>query len=345
MFRRTRRTKEIPFSFDSFLDVVANVVGIIIRLILVVWVGARSYSTIKPVVAPALKPAATTPGEMPLPADPMQAELERNRRELDALQARMLEQLRELQTTEAQEKAAEGEVEALLAHDRGLDSEVAGVERAVLDKKQATQGVILSLAALQQRHQKLREEILALEKLPPQKKVLRYRTPVSELVKTDEFFFECKAGRVTFIDIGSLKAVAEQEITSRIEELREHRAIEGSTPAEGAFRLRYSLRLHGSEDTMRPDVRSSLQVEPIFQVRGETAGVALQPGSQFRQVVDRLDAKLAAVTFWVYPDSFATFRQLRDYLYEKDVVVAGRALPDGTNIVLSSHGGSASRGQ
>ena len=40
MLRRRRRSREIPFSFDSFLDVVANVVGIIIRLILVVWVGA-----------------------------------------------------------------------------------------------------------------------------------------------------------------------------------------------------------------------------------------------------------------------------------------------------------------
>src|ERR1700740_2756797 len=46
MLRRRRRTREIPFSFDSFLDVVANVVGIIIRLILVVWVGARSYSSL-----------------------------------------------------------------------------------------------------------------------------------------------------------------------------------------------------------------------------------------------------------------------------------------------------------
>ena len=43
MIRRRRTQREIPFSFDSFLDVVANVVGIILRLILVAWVGARSY--------------------------------------------------------------------------------------------------------------------------------------------------------------------------------------------------------------------------------------------------------------------------------------------------------------
>ena len=45
MYRRRRRPeKEIAFSFDSFLDLVANVVGIIIRLILVAWVGARTYT-------------------------------------------------------------------------------------------------------------------------------------------------------------------------------------------------------------------------------------------------------------------------------------------------------------
>ena len=41
--RRPLKAKSIHFSFDSFLDLVTNVVGIIIRLILVSWVGARAY--------------------------------------------------------------------------------------------------------------------------------------------------------------------------------------------------------------------------------------------------------------------------------------------------------------
>ena len=45
MYRRRRPPPAtIAFSFDSFLDVVANVIGIIVRLILVAWVGARSYT-------------------------------------------------------------------------------------------------------------------------------------------------------------------------------------------------------------------------------------------------------------------------------------------------------------
>src|SRR6059058_3937770 len=100
MYRRQRRQREIPFSFDSFLDVVANVVGIIIRLILVVWVSARSYSTIKPMIAPTHRPAVTAPGETPLPRDPLEDELARSRAELEQMQARLLDQLRDLQMTE-----------------------------------------------------------------------------------------------------------------------------------------------------------------------------------------------------------------------------------------------------
>src|SRR4051812_11631321 len=51
MIRRRRPQRRIEFSFDSFLDVVANVVGIILRLILVAWVGARSYKGPPPPVA------------------------------------------------------------------------------------------------------------------------------------------------------------------------------------------------------------------------------------------------------------------------------------------------------
>src|SRR5438105_12404173 len=94
MIRRHRRAREIGFSFDSFLDVVANVVGIIIRLILVVWVGARSYATLHP---PPAAPTSTPAAPAAEPADPLEEELARQRRELEAAEARLLDQLRQLQ--------------------------------------------------------------------------------------------------------------------------------------------------------------------------------------------------------------------------------------------------------
>src|SRR6266446_6320210 len=100
MIRRRRRTREIAFSFDSFLDLVANVVGIIIRLILIVWVGARSYGGLHPADAsmPAPPPAATATE----PEDPLQDEIAKSRRELAEAQAQLMAQLRELQQFQAE---------------------------------------------------------------------------------------------------------------------------------------------------------------------------------------------------------------------------------------------------
>jgi chromosome segregation ATPase len=182
MIRRRHRTREIPFSFDSFLDVVANVVGIIIRLILVVWVGARSYSSIQLLAKPKAK--AVSAAEANLPADPLEAELARHRQELAAMQARLLEQLRQLDLTKEGGKKIEGQLKTLLVRRDEIDKQQTGLEHAKTTEARAVQYAALSLTELQQRHEKLLQEIRALEKLPPARKVLRYRTPVSQPVHT-----------------------------------------------------------------------------------------------------------------------------------------------------------------
>src|SRR5205823_14489582 len=92
MIRRRRPQREIAFSFDSFLDVVTNVVGVILRLILVAWVGARSYKAFVP--APPAVPAVERPAPLPEPADPLAAVLERRRAELAGERARLESALR-----------------------------------------------------------------------------------------------------------------------------------------------------------------------------------------------------------------------------------------------------------
>ena len=76
MIRRRRPQREIAFSFDSFLDVVANVVGIILRLILVAWVGARSYKAfVIPTPPPPPSAAEEETAALPEPTDPLTAEI------------------------------------------------------------------------------------------------------------------------------------------------------------------------------------------------------------------------------------------------------------------------------
>jgi hypothetical protein len=352
MYRRRRRSQEIGFSFDSFLDVVANVVGIIIRLILVVWVAGRSYGALHP----APKPPAPAPAPAPAaaePRDPLQDELARHRQELDDLQARLLEQLRHLQQVQAEETATAGTLAGLSARRQRVEKDRAGLDRALAGHKGSA---ALPLAELQERSRQLTEEIRALEKLPPVKKTLRYQTPVSRPVHSDELHFECRQGRVAFIDLAAMLDDVQRRLDEHAKDLRSQWQVQAVAGPVGAFQLRYTVeRQHGLVDAAlpggTPDPESGFrcdvsrwEVEPVAQPRGESLEAALAPKSEFRQIADALDPQQTTVTLWVYPDSFALYRRLRDYLYERDVVVAGRPLPDGLPIAFSHHG-TQSRGQ
>ncbi len=103
MSRRRRRERPESFSFDSFLDVVANVCGIIIKLILVAWAGARMYQgpTVSKPFVPEEVPAAVAMAAEDKP-DPLEGELAR---EVDAV-ARLEAQLARLLAEEEAGRAA-----------------------------------------------------------------------------------------------------------------------------------------------------------------------------------------------------------------------------------------------
>lgn len=354
MIRRRRRTREIPFSFDSFLDVVANVVGIIIRLILVVWVGARSYGSIQELTAPPEPPAVAEAdaGEAPAEADPLEGELAEERKQLAAAETALREQLGQLDQARASMKLTDQELARLAERRQALADERANVERGSAEAKKSARATALSLEDLRERLRRLTEEIKAVQARPAAKQVVRYRTPVSKPVEAEELLFECHKGRVTFIDVGAMIEEVKRGLREKGEALRTAWEVSDVVGPMGPFRMRYTLeRERNSFPGSAPDADgpyryglSGWRIEPVTEVRGETLEEALKPGSEFRQIADGLDPQYAAVTFWVYPDSFPLYRKLRDYLYERDLVVAGRPLPEGAPIA-SSRRGTVSRGQ
>lgn len=354
MSRRARPQRE-HFSFDSFLDLVTNVVGIIIRLILVVWVGARSYSSLPE----HLKHRHAEIAALPAPAahdDPLHAELERQRRALDDAQKRLLEQLRQLDLTETGQQQIDSEL-AALASKRDALAQVRGeIDRAAAERRQTVQTASLTLAELEKRREKLVEEIHALEKLPSVKHTLTYRTPVSTPVRAEELHFECRYGRIAFVDVKTFLSDVRRNMEDKGKELRTQWQVQATTEAVGPFRMRYILErqrntvesMFGGGGPANQDSYgyglSEWRIEPVVYERGETLEAALKPGSDFRRVVDGLSPTTAVVTIWVYGDSFPAYRQLRDYLQDHEITVAGRPLPDDLPIA-SSRRGSASRGQ
>jgi hypothetical protein len=342
MFRRRRPNREIAFSFDSFLDVVANVVGIILRLILVAWVGARSYTAFVP--PPPVEESAIEAADLPEPADPLSPELERQRQELARSQALLLEQLRAFEKAREARTGAARELDDLGARLADVAGRRAAVEGSVKGLGTAAWAA-LSLEELQTRSRRVADEIEALRRAPRSTRVLRYRTPISKPLQSEEWMFECRQGRVTLIDIGTLLEDVTRAVEGQKVALRDRGEVGGVTEAVGAFRLRWGAERQGgltAVGTVRIGI--SWEAEPVDPGRGEAAEAALAAGSEFRRVVDNIDARSSAVTLWVYPDSFPLFRRLRDYLYDRDVVVAGRPVPEGM-VIRGGPRGTASRGQ
>ena len=358
MIRRRRPQREIPFSFDSFLNVVANVVGIILRLILVAWVGARSYHPApKPTSAPppvvAQEEAPNAPDAAPAPPDGLADDLERQHRELAAAQQRLLDQVHQWEQARDQRANAEKELAGTTARVQSLQAERTAAERAAADQGKDIQPAALSLPEIRSRVQLVHAEIDALQKTPPPMHALRYKTPVSQPLQTEELFFECHGGHVSVIDVGAMLEQLHRERDAKAKQLASQWEVEGVTDPVGAFRMHYTLErergpVDGAAGAPAPDAQFSYSigwtVEPVADVRGEAEEAALAPTSDFRKVVDALDPKVTAVTFWVYSDSYPLYRRLRDYLHDRDFVVAGRPLMEGMPIG-SSRRGTASRGQ
>jgi hypothetical protein len=360
MYRRRRRQREIAFSFDSFLDVVANVVGVIIRLILVTWVGARSYHAVMSTpkidsVPDTATHSASLQRDLPPASDPLEQDLADHRQQLAKQQERLLDQLRQCQYLETVNTQSAAQLAALSASQQTADQQRNQLQRAATEHAGATQSVQFSLADLEKRSKQLAQELRELENLPPLTKTLRYHTPVSRPVHSEELHFECRQGRVSFIDIDAFLIEVRRGMDDQAKLLHTQWSVEGATGPVGAFRLRYRLErektvldgdgpgVPGAEGGFRYGL-TGWEVEPIVETRGETAATALAATAEFRRLTEALDPEHTVVTLWVYPDSFALYRLLRDYLHERNIEVAGRPLPPGLAIA-STRNGSASRGQ
>lgn len=357
MIRRRRPSREVAFSFDSFLDLVANVIGIILRFILVAWVGARAYRGDVPAVAPVVEEVA--PQERivyPEPEDPLADEIARQRRLLSEAQARLERQMDRIEQTRSRADLLRAGMLPLAQRREQVQSAEETLISTLDEAEEKRRALTASLLEVRERGRSLAAQIAALEKAPVQQKKLYYRTPISRPLLSEEVFFECRDGRVTVLDVGALLDQVRRDLPRLSDQLRTEWEVTRTTVPVGAFRLRYTLeRDRDAVSQIAPQATpnrdasfrygmSRWVAEPVLVPRGETVEMALSQGSSFREVMDRLDPRQAAVTFWVYPDSFPVYRRLRDDLHDRGFVVAGRPLPPDAPIA-ASRTGSASRGQ
>jgi hypothetical protein len=319
--RKSKSQAEAPGQ-DAFLDVVANLVGILIILVMIVSAHAKSAmiaeetSTARPQVE-----SGPSPPELAA-AEAAAGDVERNMAELEGKIQRQALEVAFRQEERGQLQTVVALAEQELAKSRDA---MTAEDRAEYD---LTQELIQSKGELE----RLGQSLTSVAK--PSKTVLQHLpTPMAKTVFGHEMHFRLLGGRLAYVPMNEMIDVMQKDAPVKAQKLRSQPRIEESLPVRDGFGARYSLRREGDriafEEIYLVDAEENL---------GEPAEQALQPNSAFRSRLNGHDPKRTTVTVWVYPDSFEHFRKLKAELFKLGFLTAARPLPFGIPIAASPEG-------
>jgi hypothetical protein len=324
---------------DSFLDVVANVVAILIILVIVVGSQA-SQIVIQKETARQEALAATTAAPR---KDISQAESEAVAVELGVqeLQQRIDRQKFEISYRQAERDRVQLLVtvaEQRLNEHRGQLGE-ADRERYDLDAQLvASRGELAKLSQTQ-----------AAPGKPPPTVLQHLPTPMARTVFGTEVHFRLLGGRLAYLPWEEMLQRLKADAPQHVQKLKGAPRIELSLPAIGGFGARYILRKVDAQLQTRVGTatQSSVELEQLYFVDAETnlgqpVAEALRPNSEFRSRLAEHKPQATTVTVWVYPDSFDDFRTIKADLFKLGYLTAARPLPEGYPISGGPEGSRSS---
>lgn len=359
-----RRTEETTVAeSDSFLDIVANIVGILIILIVIVGlrVGESTGNSVDsaeeppPVVVKSTRPpvAAPVPRFVDAPAPPATAPVPPDSRIVAAIRetATSVTEL-EAEFTETSAKLAEvdhanqhheGQIEALNREQAMLKSALADAE-AVQDELRS------EFAELEKAEREVQSQIEAAKE--GEVTLLRHElNPIGRSVRGEELHFRLSEGKISQIPLEAMIVRLKSRIEQQKDWVAKFGRHEGQIGPFDGYVMEYVIERDQADPlndfqlgsrVMRISV-SGWKVVPQDTLVAETIDEALHAESRFQQCL-RLADRNATLTFWVYPDSFGAYRSLQELAYKKGFVVAARPLPHGVPIAGSPKG-SQSIGQ
>lgn len=358
--RRSKSALSEAIGTDAFLDIVANLVGILLIFMMVIGVrmeDASTSATPKPVASIPAHPAAAPASipallSMPKPMELAEVKIPDSshaQREL----ARVKSSIRDAHK-EAEELAELMKIRKLDRDRMMLAISTAEVE---LDKRRAAIGKAeqekvafdLELQAAQDNYQDLLYQLdnLQAENAAPETEVLQHlATPIAKTVFVREEHFRLKDGRLLYVPLNEMTNQLRQEAPKKVWKLKTaSRTTETIGPREG-FEMRYTLRRNRvpfRTESGIPAVREVVELDrfvmiPVGFARGETIDEAIQPTSAFRSRISGWSPRDTIVTVWAYPDSFGEFRRLKAELYKLGYLTAARPLPANQHISGSPEG-------
>jgi hypothetical protein len=328
--RRARHSTTDEAGQDAFLDIVANLVGILIILIMIV--GAQA----KDAMLRAEVPTDEVRGD--------EVEAEKNaavavRYDLQRLKERMRKQDLEVAYRRA-------ERDRMLALMRSTNASLEEQRQQLSQDEQVAHRLQLQIAAAQKRQEDLKMSREVVQRNTAPIRLVRHRpTPLAKTVFGREAHFRLKGGRLVFVPLNELIEQFKTEAKQKAWKLRQAPAITETVGPIRDFRLKYTLKKETYSLPTRAGTAYQERVQldrfvliPVRDDVGEPFDAALQPQSQFRSILSTFNPNEATVTVWVYPDSFDQFRLLKEELYQLGFLTAGRPMPDGQPISGSPDG-------
>ncbi len=322
--------QEEAVNADSFLDIVASVVSVMI--IMVMMTGLKIKNT--PLEAQPTSEVARAGGD-----------LLQKQHEEQTLRGDVEKIAAEMEQVQTQTAKRTRERDILVLATTGLDQQLRGARQAAQQAPPDGQ-VAAKVIEARNRLEILNRQREAIEKSPPQSvEIESFTTPLGRTVDGRELHFQLIHGRIAYVPLNELVEKAMADLKRKAHKLSERPELTDSVPPEQGFRLTYTIRLRPptmdeirESNSQRPKIEDRVVLTPVADNLGETFDEALRPGSQFHQALADRRAKDATITLWTYPDSFDDFRRVKKELYRLGFPVAARPLPEGVPISGSSSG-------
>jgi hypothetical protein len=377
MSRRAQRP-ELEFGSDSFLDVVCNIVGILIILIVVVGVKVeRQPKLTEQATAQASQRGvnqAQLLAERQRAFDLLRRDEQETVGQLQTLQTDDAQsQLLIQQTMEAQELARQQlesdqqqaerrrKQAADLEADRdAMAARVASLQKILKDKSQDNLKLGQRLARVstseKEFDEKLQATVIETQKLQevlesaeqaarPTAKMQHRLSPVTKPAENAEVHFRVSNGRISEIPLEELLDRLKEQVLARRSTVMRFNQFDGVVGPVHGYVMNYTVEKEG------PTTLEALQ-NGDGRTRVNVTRWKIDPDSSlteetFDQAVrpgsryrQRIETAVpdTVITMWIYPDSFSGFAPLREIAHGLQLRVAARPLPEGTPIVGSPSG-------
>ncbi|HOM16475.1 MAG TPA: hypothetical protein PK777_02970 [Thermoguttaceae bacterium] len=322
-----------PPGQDSFLDVLTNLVGILVILVMLVGVRAAKAPVPQEGLTPEEQKALDDLAAEQVRVQSLRSDVLRLADQINQVQEAIAVRNRERVMLATAAAAARQELEA---------------QRAALDDKGRRQFELrhaLSEAQAELDHwtKVLQQPITPTEHV----EVIHHQpTPLSRTVDEHEAHFQLRRGRIVHVPMRQIVEAVAADAQSKQDKLRQLSEISEIIGPVGGFRVKYEFEkkevmLSGPNRTGAVATVAALRYLMLLPVRaemGETIDEALGPNSEFRRALGQFPPRRSTVTIWTYPDSFLEFRRLKEALAQEGYATAARPLPEGAPISASPAG-------